>query len=173
MAARSPFLVSVTDLVRAPGNRTRVAAAGPIADLEVSTARVAPGSEVAVEVLLEAMTADAVLATGTVTATWVGECRRCLGEATGSVTAEVREMFDATEVTEETYPLRGDQIDLEPLARDAVMLELPQAPLCSEECAGLCETCGANRNDSDCGHRPETTDPRWAALDELRSETTE
>ncbi|MDQ1403098.1 MAG: hypothetical protein QOG03_1414 [Actinomycetota bacterium] len=169
----SPFCVSVTDLVRAPGNRKRVQAAGRIADLSVTSARVVPGSDVGVEAVLDAMSEDAILATGTVTATWEGECRRCLGPATGTITVEVRDIFDATGDTEETYPLRGDQVDLEPLARDAVMLELPQAPLCSEECAGLCEMCGANRNDSDCGHRPDTTDPRWAALDELRSETTE
>jgi uncharacterized protein len=169
----SPLVVSVTDLVRAPGNRKKVAVAGPITDLAVSGARVAPGSDVRVEAVLEAMTGDAILATGTVTAEWEGECRRCLGPAAGIVVADVREMFDATGETEETYPWRGDQVDLEPLARDAVMLELPLAPLCSEECAGLCEVCGANRNDNDCGHRPDTTDPRWAALDELRTETTE
>ena len=30
----------------------------------------------------------------------------------------------------ESYPLSDDHVDLEPLARDAVLLELPLAPLC-------------------------------------------
>ena len=68
---------------------------------------------------------------------------------------------------EEAYPLRGDELDLEPLARDAVILELPLAPLCSEGCLGLCPTCGANRNTEPCACAP-PSDPRWSALDALR-----
>ena len=47
-------------------------------------------------------------------------------------------------------------------------LGLPLAPLCREDCAGLCGTCGADRHDAEpCGCQPET-DPRWATLDALR-----
>ena len=58
----------------------------------------------------------------------------------------------------------GDLIDLEPVLRDAVVLELPFQPLCRPDCAGLCPQCGANLND-DPGHehRPDN-DPRWDAL---------
>ena len=55
----------------------------------------------------------------------------------------------------------------EPLVRDAVLLDLPLAPLCSEECLGLCPQCGANWNEGSCGCPP-VTDARWAALDRLR-----
>ena len=68
---------------------------------------------------------------------------------------------------DEAYPLAGDELDLEPLARDAVLLELPLAPLCTEDCQGLCPTCGANRNTESCDCAP-PADPRWAALDVLR-----
>ena len=77
------------------------------------------------------------MATGTVTAPWQGECRRCGGPVEGTVTATVREQYapaGAAGQDEDTYPLTGDELDLEPLARDAVMLDLPLAPLCS---AGL------------------------------------
>ena len=49
----------------------------------------------------------------------------------GTVVAEVRERFapsGGTDRDEEAYPLTGDELDLEPLARDAVLLELPLAP---------------------------------------------
>ena len=74
----------------------------------------------------------------------------------------------ADEEDEETYPLRGELLDLQPLIRDALLLELPLAPLCSEDCQGLCPTCGADLNDGpcDCDHAP--SDPRWAALDLLK-----
>ena len=68
---------------------------------------------------------------------------------------------------EDTYLLAGDELDLEPLARDAVLLDLPLAPLCSEECLGLCPQCGTNWNDGPCDC-PGVVDPRWSALDALR-----
>ncbi|HEX2299870.1 MAG TPA: YceD family protein, partial [Pseudonocardiaceae bacterium] len=57
-----------------------------------------------------------------------------------------------------------DLVDIEPVVRDAVLLALPQAPLCREDCAGLCPECGAKRDELDPEHRHETMDPRWAAL---------
>lgn len=55
-------------------------------------------------------------------------------------------------------------IDLEPILRDAVVLELPFTPLCRPDCAGLCPECGADLNrDPDHGHA-EPIDPRWAGL---------
>jgi uncharacterized protein len=80
----------------------------------------------------------------------------------------VRELFETTPDEEDIYLLKGDQIDLEPLVRDAVLLELPQAPLCTEGCRGLCPTCGTNLNEGTCPCETEVRDPRWAALDELR-----
>ena len=68
---------------------------------------------------------------------------------------------------EDAYPLVDDELDLEPLVRDAVLLELPLAPLCREDCAGLCPQCGANRNEGACGCAA-PRDPRWATLDVLR-----
>ena len=44
---------------------------------------------------------------------------------------------------EELYPIVDDDLDLGPLVRDAVVLELPMAPLCRPDCAGLCPRCGA------------------------------
>ncbi|HET7523328.1 MAG TPA: DUF177 domain-containing protein [Acidimicrobiales bacterium] len=69
---------------------------------------------------------------------------------------------------EETYPLKGELLDLQPLVRDALLLELPLAPLCSEDCQGLCATCGADLNDGPCSCEHAPADPRWAALDLLK-----
>ena len=132
-----------------------------------STAAAVHGDAIA-SLRLESVPGGALLATGTVRAEWVGDCRRCLGEATGALSAEVRELFEPGSDEEETYPLKSDEIDVEPLVRDAVLLELPLAPLCREACEGLCPVCGANRNEGDCGHKPDDRDPRWAALDQLK-----
>jgi uncharacterized protein len=158
--------VPVADLLRHPGERRHLSLTGALAGAGGSAAAVA--SEARAELILESLPGDTLLASGTVDAEWSGECRRCLGPASGSVRAEVRELFEPGSDEEETYLLRGDQIDVEPLVRDAVLLELPLAPLCREACQGLCPECGANRNDDDCGHKPDTRDPRWAALDQLK-----
>jgi len=60
--------------------------------------------------------------------------------------------------------LDGDKLDLAELAAEQILLALPMRVVCDESCAGLCPTCGANRNrDGACTCEPEV-DPRWHAL---------
>ena len=40
--------------------------------------------------------------------------------------------------------------DLRALVREQLHLGLPLKPICRPECAGLCPTCGANRNHLEC-----------------------
>ncbi|HVM06050.1 MAG TPA: DUF177 domain-containing protein [Acidimicrobiales bacterium] len=165
MAGR-PFVVNVGGLRRVPGERRREVRSAPLGGLEVTASSVPVDAEVTVDVMLDSVPGG-VVATGTVSAPWRGECRRCLGDATGVISVDVREVFEDDWDPEQTYQLRGDQLDLEPLARDTVLLELPLAPLCREDCAGICPTCGADRNVAPCGCAGAATDPRWAALDAL------
>jgi uncharacterized protein len=173
-----PFIVNVAAIRRSPGSRRPEQRRGRIGGLAVTGSEVVPGSEVTIDALLEVVNGGIVVI-GTVTAPWVGECRRCLCQVHGEVAIDVREIYEprtagrdvaqSIEAEEETYPLLGDQLDLQPLARDAVLLNLPQVPLCREDCAGLCPVCGADRNDEPCGCDVEAGDPRWATLDALRS----
>ena len=163
----SPFVVNVAALGLAPGVQRRVGRNGLISGLEVTGSSVVGDTSVDVDVELEAVP-GAVIVRGVVLARWVGACRRCLGEVGGELRSEVVEVFQADHDPEETYPLAGDQLDLEPMARDAVLLELPQAPLCHPGCQGLCPVCGAERNEGSCDCEVEVADPRWAALDALR-----
>jgi uncharacterized protein len=59
------------------------------------------------------------------------------------------------------------QIDLAPLAREYMLLDMPITPLCRPDCQGLCPVCGANRNRENCGHQPDPIDPRFSALKDL------
>ena len=161
---RGPFLVGVATLAR-HGPRTEHRR-GTISGLSVSGSHVPDGSPVDVEAHLEPVSRG-VMVTATVGAHWEGACRRCLGTANGELSSAVRELYEEGSSGEETYPLSGNQLDLEPLVRDAVLLELPQAPLCREGCRGLCPTCGADLNEGECGCPPGGSDPRWAALDTL------
>ena len=168
MAAR-PFHVNVADLVGRPGAHRRERLSGRLGALRVVDASVPFDSEVVVDTLLE-WVSDGVLATGTASARWVGECRRCLRPVGGELATEFRELFSNTVEDGEGYPFRGEQIDFAPLAREAVLLELPLAPLCAEDCQGLCPTCGTDLNQGRCQCVVEDVDPRWAALDVLRGD---
>jgi uncharacterized protein len=59
----------------------------------------------------------------------------------------------------------GDTIDVTEVIRQHVLLALPLAPRCREECPGLCPQCGADLNDGPCGCAVDEVDPR---LDVLR-----
>ena len=164
---RSPFLLNVSNVLRHQDPR-HVTVSGEVDDLFVSGSEVPAGSlvEVDVDLLPVGATIEAV---GKVRATWQGPCARCLQMAHGTLEGDVREIFEDPHEEGETYPLQHDEIDLEPLARETVVLELPQAPLCREDCQGLCPDCGVDRNESTCSCEP-PLDPRWSVLDELRSE---
>jgi uncharacterized protein len=163
----SPFRVNVADLLHRPGARRRERLTGSIGPLEVVDASVPAGSEVVVDVLLD-WVSEGVLATGVASAPWTGDCRRCLAPVRGELRVEFRELFEAAPKEGESYPLRGDDIDLGPLAREVLLLDLPLAPLCTETCLGLCPTCGADLNRGACECPAALPDPRWAALDVLR-----
>jgi uncharacterized protein len=170
MAQRSPFRINVAPILRHQEPRRELIQA-EIPDLFVSGSEVPPGSLVDVDIELIPV-GGAVEAIGTVRASWTGSCARCLQPAHGTLEGEVSEVFESPHEEGETYPLEHDEIDLEPLARETVVLELPQAPLCREECLGLCPDCGADRNEGTCSCAP-PMDPRWAALDQLRTDTRE
>jgi len=157
-----PFVIHVSVLRKHPGTRRQVVVSGPISDLDVSNSRVEPGSAVDLDVVLESVLGGIVV-TGTVSASWQGECGRCLEPATGRLVAQVREVYTDQADPELEYAMTDDWLDLEPLAHDACILELPLAPLCGPDCLGLCPECGANRNYESCTCT-DKTDPRWAGL---------
>lgn len=63
--------------------------------------------------------------------------------------------------------LADGEIDLVEIAREQILLDLPQQFFCSESCKGLCTKCGANLNLTECNCIEQEIDPRWAALKNL------
>lgn len=169
MTGRHPLQVGVADLLKRSGSRRDVQLAAVIEGLTVAGTSVPDGAEVTLDLTLEALN-EGIVARGMVGVPWVGECRRCLREIVGRLAVPVLEVFEDEPVDGETSKLDHDKIDLEPLARETVLLELPQSPLCQDDCAGLCAECGADRNVEDCGHTLEPTDDRWAALRDITFE---
>jgi uncharacterized protein len=127
-------------------------------------------ADIEVEGVLEAIEGGITLL-GHLRAPWVGACRRCLDDVTGDLDVELSEVFEARPTPGETYPIDGDDIDLEPVVRDAVLLHLPLAPLCREDCRGPAPEAlpVVVEGDTQEGEEPRG-DPRWAALDVLRED---
>jgi uncharacterized protein len=101
----------------------------------------------------------------------IGPCFRCLGDTGLTLHVQSRE-YHATN-PEESDELRtpylvDDRLDLSAWAHDAVALALPDKILCRPECAGLCPVCGRDLNREPHEHEEVESDPRWAALSELR-----
>lgn len=170
--AQNPWLVSITTLKRSPGVRRHEQRSGRVGELAVAGSVVPADAVVLADATLDSVHGG-IEVTADLTAPWRGECRRCLEPLSGELHTHVRELYrphdrDKTEEDEETYPLGGEVLDLQPLVRDALLLELPLAPLCSDACRGLCPTCGADLNAGTCECATAPADPRWAALDALK-----
>jgi len=60
-------------------------------------------------------------------------------------------------------------LDLTEAIRQYKVIALPMKPLCQEECAGICPTCGKNLNEGPCDCPSNEIDPRWAELLKLRN----
>jgi uncharacterized protein len=127
---------------------------------------VPPSSPVDLELRLESVV-EGVLVTGTAVVQLQGQCARCLEQISYDEEVDLQELYlypDKEPDDDEASRLEADLIDLEPLLRDTVVLDLPFTPLCRPDCAGLCLDCGANLN-MDPDHRHDDhVDPRWAAL---------
>jgi uncharacterized protein len=123
------------------------------ASLGVELVNVPEGADLELDVRLERVT-DGVLVTGTVRAPLVGECARCLDSFPSATEVRFTELFthDASDDDADGYLLDGDLLDLEPALRDALVLELPLAPLCAEDCPGLCPECGVRLADAEVAH---------------------
>ncbi len=156
----------VDELLRTPGEQKEIARTMTAQGLALSDSSIPDGSALALDAVLDSL-GDSIAVSGTVTYEWVGSCRRCLGPVGGAETAEVREL-DSRLGDEDTFPLEGDEIDLEPLIREAVLLDLPVAPLCSDDCRGPAPDLYPAEPEAD--PDPDAApprDPRWAALDDL------
>lgn len=123
--------------------------------------------------------AGAVLALGELTTAAAAECSRCLA----AVALPVSFAFEATYYPQvdvvtgrAVMPHQDDlgfdlsanhELDLTEATRQHIELALPMQPLCSATCAGLCATCGRNRNLERCQHEAAVIDPRLAPLQAL------
>ena len=71
------------------------------------------------------------------------------------------------ELEELYFIYENDTLDITDIVREAVLAELPQKVVCSEDCQGLCPKCGKNLNHGSCNCDLHEIDPRLAILAKL------
>lgn len=159
------FVLDVVPLLRWPGNQCDVQIHEIVGELSLATAT---ASRLDGVLTAESM-ADSLTVSGVLDVSWTAACRRCLEPTTGCEEVAIKELYERRPVEGETYELSGEKIDLEPMIREAVLLGLPLAPLCREDCTGPLADGSDVSFGLDVDAKPRT-DPRWAALSELAFE---
>src|SRR5690349_285219 len=134
MGVTNPLLVNVVELRRSVGNQREFHQEVELDDVALVSARVALGSTLHVDLVLEPVS--------------------------GGLAVDVAEVFEDRPTEGETYPIDGDTIDLEPMVRELTVLALPVNPLCSDDCAGPVPEAFPVVVESDDDEPP--ADPRWA-----------
>jgi uncharacterized protein len=169
----STYLVPVAQLMRDAPSTVQLAFCAPFDADHEFVARGRAETDVDAEALVDVTLtlqsfSGGLRATGRVSAPWFGVCRRCSVAVLGVSDVAVDERFvDHPEPgDDEAYLIEHDFVDFAPMVHDAILLELPLAPLCREDCAGLCPYCGIDRNDASCDCAA-PVDVRWATLDGL------
>jgi uncharacterized protein len=163
-SATRALRVNASELRRQPGSHRRVELAIAPDDLDLGDDRVTGDVSVAVD--LES-TIDGIVVGGVASVAWSDACRRCLRPIDGVAVAHVDELYQDHVTDPDAFPIEGDQLDLAPMTRELVLLELPDAPLCRDDCAGICAVCGRDRNVEPCDCDDTVRDERWAVLDQL------
>jgi uncharacterized metal-binding protein YceD (DUF177 family) len=169
--ARNLWQVDLRELGRRAGSMRELDRSVPAPDhWRVELIGVPAGADVHLRLRLESVM-EGVLVSGDIEAPLTGSCARCLEPIEDTLTLAVQELYayegsttEATSEEDEVRRIEGDHLDLEPLVRDTVVLALPLAPVCTEDCAGLCVDCGQRLDDLPADHAHEIVDARWADL---------
>ena len=156
------LVVPVGDLIGSPGKERPFSGIESVS-LRLGDARIDGPMRVSGKVigLIDAVEADFSAA-----ATANLACTRCLTEWEAPITVESKQYFRTT-LDEDGYGIVDDEVDVAAPARDELALALPVAPMCREDCLGLCPTCGTDLNSDPCGGHGEDSDSPFAALKDL------
>jgi uncharacterized protein len=174
------FVIDVGDVMKVPGVRHHVVLAGPLPGIALPSAGVPEDADVHVDTTVERQGTN-VIVEGVARTRWVGKCRRCLGQTAGDLEVAFHEIFERRPVhdvlappgsaDDETFFLDDDELDLRPMLIGVIVLELPLAPLCSDDCAGPApHSHPVHTPDEESGEANGSPgrDPRWAPLDQIR-----
>ena len=167
------LLVNVAQLLRESAGATRTIEVS-VPELELEGA---PPAFVSGKLLLT-RTDVGIWASGSVAMSADATCSRCLVPFTSWANVHVDDVFlPRVDLTTGARIDRASDpdadsiddhhmLDLSSTLREYRLAAMPLAPLCRDDCEGICPHCGTNRNEVSCSCEPEP-DPRRARLREL------
>ncbi|WEK56236.1 MAG: DUF177 domain-containing protein [Candidatus Cohnella colombiensis] len=130
-----------------------------------------PTSPLEFNLTAQAFGDDRIIVTGQLSCNVRMQCSRCLESVDERLNLPFEEVYrivsdlDAElDEDDEAIPVSEDRIEIAPFIAEELLVQLPYAPLCREDCKGLCPECGTNRNEQSCDCNTVAIDPRLAAL---------
>lgn len=103
-------------------------------------------------------------------------CARCLRPLEETFILDVEktvavagtlENEETDEVITEYILISENRLNLMQVAEEQLLFDFPSKHLCSDDCLGLCQKCGHDLNESDCGCKNTEIDPRFEVLKSL------
>ena len=127
-------------------------------------------------------TGRTVLVTAEVGGYTTSSCARCLDPALIELRTTIEQEFypvNANLVDTDPFPTDPDEqvflidernfVDLYEAVRQSLTSAIPMAPLCRENCKGLCSNCSARLDSEPCACDEPIVNPQWSALAEIGS----
>lgn len=101
-------------------------------------------------------------------------CDRCLEDVktdfninfTKEIDMNLTQADRLNELDESDY-ISDCDLDVDKLIYNEILVNWPMKVLCRQDCKGICNTCGANLNNGDCGCDRTVLDPRMAAIQDI------
>lgn len=113
---------------------------------------------------------------GRINVTVLIPCGRCLEDVKDNIELDFEKEVDMklstaekVEAMDEQNYINGYNLDVDKLVYDELLVNWPMKVLCSEDCKGLCGTCGTNLNLQTCDCERTDSDPRMARIRDIFS----
>ena len=127
-------------------------------------------------------TGRTVLVTAEVSGRTSSSCARCLDPALIELRTTIEQEYypvNASLMDTDPFPTDPEEqvflidernfVDLGEAVRQSLTSAIPMAPLCREDCKGLCSNCSARLDFEPCACEEPIVNPQWGALAEIAS----
>jgi uncharacterized protein len=121
---------------------------------------------------------QSILVQGSLVASIEDICNRCLKPVNLSIELKIEEQYFPSIDIVSGLPLPEDPdnytidenniMDLGEALAQYILMAMPMKILCTQDCAGICPSCGKNLNDSKCKCAAHIKDQRWSKLINLK-----
>ncbi|MCJ7750187.1 MAG: DUF177 domain-containing protein [Armatimonadetes bacterium] len=164
--------IDLANIAGTPGARGRYSISENVAQTEDAACVGRVVGELQVE-----NTGPILLLQGELSATLSLACVRCLGAFERPITITMAEEFSTGETEPDVATMDRDEpdasamsdfvLDVYEFVRQQILVNVPIASICREDCRGICPGCGQNLNEKDCDCAVEPADSLWAKLGDL------